>query len=78
MASEIGYRYKFENFSKTDSYVFHGSAERGAARKVHKLLGKGIRFKYKMFRNTGHAELVHKDSKKLIMIINKAYDGNLT
>ena len=78
VASEIGYRYKFESFNKTDSYVFHGSAERGAARKVHNLLGKGIRFKHKMFRNTGHAELVHKDPKKLLMIINKAYDGKLT
>ena len=31
--SEIGYKYKYESFNKTDSYVFHGSTERGAARK---------------------------------------------
>jgi hypothetical protein len=77
VVSEIGYRYKYESFNKTDSYVFHGSAEKGAARKVHKLLGNGIRFTHKMFRNTGHAELVHKDPKKLLIIINKAYEGNL-
>jgi hypothetical protein len=78
VVSEIGYRYKFESFNKADSYVFHGSAERGAARKVHKLLDKGIKFKHKMFRNTGHAELVHKNPEKLLVIINRAYGGNLT
>ncbi len=75
--SEIGYRYKFESFNKTDSYVFHGSAERGAARKVHKLLRKGIRFTHKMFKNTGHAELVHKNPERLISLIERAYDGKL-
>ncbi len=75
--SEIGYRYKYESFNKTDSYVFHGSAERGTARKVHKLLKKGIRFTHKMFRKTGHAELVHKNPKKLLTLIEKAYNKEL-
>ncbi|MCR4597699.1 MAG: hypothetical protein K5678_01545 [Acetatifactor sp.] len=75
--SEIGYRYKFESFNKTDSYVFHGSAERGAARKVHKLLHKGIRFTHKMFKNTGHAELVHKNPQRLVSLIERAYNGEL-
>ena len=75
--SEIGYRYKFESFNKTNSYVFHGSAERGAARKVHKLLRKGIRFTHKMFKNTGHAELVHKNPQRLVSLIDRAYDGEL-
>lgn len=75
--SEIGYRYKFESFNKTDSYVFHGSAERGAARKVHKLLRKGIRFTHKMFKNTGHAELVHKNPQRLVSLIERAYNGEL-
>ncbi|MBE5863461.1 MAG: hypothetical protein E7295_11505 [Lachnospiraceae bacterium] len=75
--SEIGYRYKFESFNKTASYVFHGSAERGAARKVHKLLRKGIRFTHKMFKNTGHAELVHKNPQRLVSLIERAYNGEL-
>ena len=75
--SEIGYRYKFESFNKTDSYVFHGSAEKGAARKVHKLLHKGIRFTHKMFKNTGHAELVHKNPQRLVSLIERAYNGEL-
>lgn len=75
--SEIGYRYKFESFNKTDSYVFHGSAERGAARKVHKLLRKGIRFTHKMFKNTGHAELVHKNPGRLVSLIDRAFAGEL-
>jgi hypothetical protein len=75
--SEIGYQYKYESFNKTDSYVFHGSAERGAARKVHKLLKKGIRFTHKMFRKTGHAELIHKNPKKLLKLIEKAYNKEI-
>lgn len=75
--SEIGYHYKFESFNKTDSYVFHGSAEKGAARKVHKLLRKGIRFTHKMFKNTGHAELVHKNPQRLVSLIERAYNSEL-
>ena len=75
--SEIGYRYKYESFNKTDSYVFHGSAEKGAARKVHKLLNKGIRFTHKMYKNTGHAELIHKNPAILISLIDKAFSHRL-
>ena len=63
--------------SGSDLYVFHGNAERGAARKVHKLLKKGIRFKHKMFLKTGHAELIHKNPKKLLMLIEKAYNKEI-
>jgi len=77
VVSEIGYRYKYESFNKTDSYVFHGETERGAARKVHKLLKKGIRFKHKMFRKTGHAELIHKNPNILLTLIWKAYNKEL-
>ncbi len=75
--SEIGYKYKYESFNRADSYIFHGSAERGAARKVHKLLKKGITFTHKMFRNTGHAELIHKKPEILLSLIDKAYNKNL-
>lgn len=71
--SEIGYKYKFESFNKTDSYIFHGTGERATARKVEKLKKKGIRFCHKMFRNVGHAELIHKDPKILLKLIDKAY-----
>lgn len=73
--SEIGYKYKFESFNKTNSYVFHGSAEIVAARKVHKLKKKGINFVHKMFKNTGHAELIHKNPKVLLKLIDKAYQN---
>lgn len=76
--SEIGYRYKYESFNRADSYVFHGSAEKGAARKVHKLLKKGIRFTHKMFNNTGHAELIHKKPEILLSLIDKAYSHRLS
>ena len=74
---DIGYKYKFESFNKTDSYIFHGSAERAAARKVHKLKKNGIHFCHKMFRNIGHAELIHKNPRALIRLIDKAYNGEL-
>lgn len=73
--SEIGYRYKFESFNYTDSYVFHGDAERAAAAKVDKLKKRGIRFCHKMFRRTGHAELIHKDPGILLSLIDKAYNA---
>ena len=75
--SEIGYQYKYESFNKTDSYVFHGSAEKNAARKVHKLLNKGIRFTHKIFKNTGHVELIHKRPEILLSLIDKAYNHKL-
>lgn len=75
--TEIGYKYKYESFNRTESYVFHGSAERGAARKVHKLLKRGIKFTHKMFENTGHAELIHKKPEILLSIIDKAYNRKL-
>lgn len=74
---EIGYKYRFESFNKTDSYIFHGSAERATARKVHKLKKNGIHFRHKMFRNTGHAELIHKNPRVLIRLIDKAYNGEI-
>ena len=75
---EIGYKYKFESFNRTDSYIFHGSAERSAARKVHKLKKDGIHFCHKMFRNTSHAELIHKNPKALLRLIDKAYNGKIS
>lgn len=72
--SEIGYKYKFESFNMTDSYVFHGSAEKGAARKVHKLLKKGVKFTHRIFDNTGHAELIHKDPQILLALLDDAYN----
>lgn len=71
--AEIGYRYKFESFNMTDSYIFHGSAEIKAARKVHKLKKQGIRFRHQMFPDTGHAELIHGDPEFLLSYIDKAY-----
>ena len=71
--SEIGYRYKFESFNLTDSYIFHGSAEMSAARKVHRLKARGVRFHHKIFPDTGHAELIHKDPQILLSYIEKAY-----
>lgn len=70
--SEIGYRYKFESFNLTNSFIFHGSAEMTAARKVHKLKKQGIQFHHMIFQDTGHAELIHKDPKKLLAYIDKA------
>ncbi len=76
--TEIGYKYKFESFNRTDSYIFHGSAERAAARKVHRLQKEGIHFSHKMFRNIGHAELIHKNPKALLRLIDKAYNGKIS
>jgi len=73
--SEIGYRYKYESFNRTDSYVFHGSSEKVAAHKVHRLLNKGVIFTHKMFKNTGHAELIHKNPRVLLSLIDKAYNN---
>ncbi|MCR5213609.1 MAG: hypothetical protein K6E10_04275 [Eubacterium sp.] len=75
--SEIGYRYKYESFNYTDSYVFHGTAERVAAAKVHKLKKDGINFTHKMFRNVGHGGLIHMNPRKLLNLIDKAYKGEL-
>ena len=71
--SEIGYRYKFESFNRTDSFIFHGSAEIPAARKVHRLKAEGIRFRHRIFPDTGHAELIHGDPYFLLSWIDKAY-----
>ena len=38
---------------------------------------KGIRFKHKMFKNTGHAELVHKNPQRLVSLIERAYNSEL-
>ena len=57
--------------------ILHGDAERFAAIKVHRLKKKGIHFKHKMFRNTGHVELIHKDPRILLSIIDKAYIDKL-
>ena len=71
--SEIGYKYRFESFNMTDSYIFHGSAELSAARKIHSLKTRGVRFCHKIFPDTGHGELIHKDPKVLLRYIDTAY-----
>jgi len=37
----------------TDSYVFHGSAEKGAAKKVHKLLKKDVAYNQRKYSKEG-------------------------
>ena len=41
---------------------------------LHKLLKKGVKFTHKIFDNTGHAELIHKDPQILLALLDDAYN----
>ncbi len=45
---------------------------------LYRLKKDGIHFCNKMFRNIGHAELIHKNPKALIRLIDKAFNGKIS
>lgn len=72
--SMMPYRYKYEAFNLTDSYLWHGEKEPGLGHVIKKIDRKKYHFKHKVFMGRGHGSLL-KDPKRLLREIDKAYKG---
>lgn|GEM_PF-302123 len=72
--SMMPYRYKFEAFNLTDSYIWHGEKEPGLRHVLRKLDRSKYLFRHKVFRGRGHGSLL-KEPERLLREIELAYRG---
>ena len=72
--SMMPYRYKYEAFNLSDSYLWHGEKEPGLRQVLKKIDRQKYRFKHKVFLNRGHGSLL-KEPKRLLREVDKAYKG---
>lgn len=71
--SMMPYRYKFEAFNLSDTYLWHGEKEPGL-KKVLKISKEKYHFQHKIFAEKGHGSLLL-EPEKLLEEINDAYAG---
>lgn len=69
----FGYRYKYEAFNLSDTYLLHGEKEPGL-KKVLKLPRDKYHFQHKIFPGLGHGSLLL-EPEKLLEEVNLAYAG---
>ncbi|MBR1739389.1 MAG: alpha/beta hydrolase [Ruminococcus sp.] len=72
--SLMPYRYKYEAFNLSDSYIWHGEKEPGLRHVLKKIDRNKYHFKHKVFLGKGHGSLL-KDPERLLREIGKAYRG---
>ena len=72
--SLMPYRYKYEAFNLSDSYLWHGEKEPGLSRTLKKIDRSKYHFKHKVFMGCGHGSLL-KEPKRLLREVDKAYKG---
>lgn len=71
--SMFGYRYKYEAFNLSDTYLLHGEKEPGL-KKVLKLPKDKYHFQHKVFPGLGHGSLLL-EPERLLEEVNLAYAG---
>lgn len=72
--SMMPYRYKYEAFNRSDSYIWHGEKELGLKHVLKKIDHSKYRFKHKVFLNRGHGSLLL-EPKRLLREVELAYRG---
>ena len=72
--SMMPYRYKYEAFNLSDSYIWHGEKEPGLRHVLKKIDRSQYHFKYKVFLGRGHGSLLL-EPERLMREIALAYRG---
>ena len=72
--SMMPYRYKYEAFNLSDSYIWHGEKEPGFRQVLKKMDHSVYRFKHKVFLNRGHGSLLL-EPERLLREVALAYRG---
>lgn len=72
--SMMPYRYKYEAFNLSDSYIWHGANEPGFKQVRKKIDQSKYHFKHKVFMNRGHGSLLL-EPERLLKEIDLAYKG---
>ncbi len=72
--SMMPYRYKYEAFNLSDSYIWHGEKEPGLGHVLKKIDRSRYRFKHMVFKGKGHGSLLL-EPKRLLREIERAYKG---
>ena len=72
--SMMPYRYKYEAFNKSDSYIWHGEKEPGFKQVLKKIDRTKYHFAHKVFLNKGHGSLLL-EPERLLKEVELAYSG---
>ena len=72
--SMMPYRYKYEAFNLSDTYLWHGEKEPGLRHVRKKVDRSKYRFKHKIFKNRGHGSLLL-EPERLLHEVELAYIG---
>ena len=72
--SMMPYRYKYEAFNLSDTYLWHGEKEPGLRHVRKKVDRSKYRFKHKIFKNRGHGSLLL-EPERLLHKVELAYIG---
>lgn len=72
--SMMPYRYKYEAFNRTDSYVWHGNKEPGFKHVMKKVDRSKYHFAHKVFMDRGHGSLLL-EPERLLHEVDLAYKG---
>ena len=72
--SMMPYRYKYEAFDLSDSYIWHGEKEPGLLHVLKKIDRDKYHFKHMVFNGKGHGSLLL-EPKRLMHEIERAYNG---
>ena len=72
--SMMPYRYKYEAFNMSDSYLLHGEKEPGFKQVMKKVDKSKYHFAHKVFRGKGHGSLL-KEPEVLLKEVDRAYRG---
>ncbi len=76
--SMMPYRYKYEAFGLSDSYIWHGEKEPGLKHVLRKIDRSEYHFKHKVFLGRGHGSLLLEPERLLreVELAYKGYDKN--
>ena len=72
--SMMPYRYKYEAFNLSDSYIWHGEKEPGLKHVLRKIDRTKYHFKHMIFKGKGHGSLLL-EPERLLREIERAYRG---
>ncbi|MCR5632538.1 MAG: alpha/beta hydrolase [Eubacterium sp.] len=72
--SMMPYRYKYEAFNKSDSYIWHGEKEPGFKHVLKKVDSSKYHFAHKVFLDRGHGSLLL-EPERLLYEVDLAYKG---
>ena len=72
--SMMPYRYKYEAFNLSDSYIWHGEKEPGLWHVIKKIDRSKYHFSHRVFLNRGHGSLLM-EPERLLREVDLAYKG---